>query len=128
MKIFGLHQMIDKPTHITEQSRTLFDQHNCSHPEHVLFTSVPGFGLSDHNPTVLVRKLNANLRCRKGGNYAWISFRSLKRVDTNALIANLKRIPWSILDIYSNDPDEMLYNWNKLVLDVIDTHVPVRKK
>ena len=46
----------------------------------------------------------------------------------NALIADLKRIPWSILDVYSNHPDEMLYIWNKLVLDVIDTHTPVRKK
>lgn len=67
------------------------------------------------------------MRCRKGG-HAWISFRSLKRVDTNTLIADLKRIPWSILDINSNDPDEMLYTWNKLVLDVIDSHAPVKKR
>lgn len=115
--------MTDKPTCITEKSRTLLDHHYSSHPEHVLFTSVPSFGLSDHNPTILVRKQNAHLRCRKGG-HAWISFRSFKRVDTNTLIADLKTIPWSILDIYSNDPDEMLYIWNKLVLD--DTNAPVK--
>lgn len=29
---------------------------------------------------------------------------------------------WSILDTYSNDLDEMLNTWIKLVLDVVDTH------
>ena len=49
----------------------------------------------------------------------------LKRVDRNAHIADLKWYTCSILDIYSNDPDEMLYIWNKLVLDV---NAPVKKK
>ena len=73
-------------------------------------------------------KQNANLRFRKGGQHVWISFCSLKKVDTNALIADLNRIRWSILDTYSNDPDEMLNTWTKLVLDVVDTHAPVKKK
>ena len=50
-----------------------------------------------------------------------ISFRFLKKVDINGLIADLNKISWSILDTYSNDPDEMPYTWNKLVLDVVDT-------
>ena len=58
----------------------------------------------------------------------WISFRSLKKVDNNALIADLNRIPWSILDTFSIDPDEMLNIWIKLVLDVVDTHAPMEKK
>jgi len=70
MEKFGLHQMIDKPTRIVEQSKTLLDHHYCTHPELVLCTSVPSFGVSDHNPTVLVRKQNANSRCRKGGKHA----------------------------------------------------------
>ena len=32
----------------------------------------------------------------------------MKKVDTNPLIADLNRIPLSILDTYSNDPGEML--------------------
>ena len=66
--------------------------------------------------------------CRKRGKHVWISFHSLKKVDTNALIADLNRIPWSILDTCSNDPDEMLNTWIKLVLDVVDTHAPMKKK
>ena len=52
----------------------------------------------------------------------------MKKVDTITLIADLNKIPWSILDVYSNYPDEMLYTWIKLVLHVIDTHVPVKHK
>ena len=51
----------------------------------------------------------------------------MKKVDTNALIADLNRIPWSILDTCSNDPDEILDTWIKLVLDVVDTHAPMKK-
>ena len=128
MENFGLHQMIDKPTRIAEQSKTLLNHHYCTHPEHIMFTSVPSFGLSDHNPTILVRKQNANLSRKKNGKHEWIFFRPLKKVDTNALIADLNKIPWSILDVYSDDPDEMLNTWIKLVLDVIDTHAPVKQK
>ena len=46
----------------------------------------------------------------------------MKKVDTNPLIADLNRIPRSILETYSNDPGEMLNTWIKLVLDVVDTH------
>ena len=53
---FGLHQWIDKPRRIPEQSKTLLDHHFCTHPEHVLCASVPSFGLSHHNPTIVVRK------------------------------------------------------------------------
>ena len=66
--------------------------------------------------------------CRKRGKHVWISFRSLKKVDTNALIADLNRTPCNILDTYSNDLDEILNTWIKLVLDVVDTHAPMKKK
>ncbi|XP_067030724.1 uncharacterized protein [Acropora muricata] len=32
------------------------------------------------------------------------------------------------IDLLHNDLDEMLYIWNKLVLDFIDTHAPVKKR
>ena len=84
---------------------------------------VPSFGLSDNNPTVLVRK-----NAEKVSNTSVFLFAPWKKVDTNALIADLNRIPWSILDTYSNDPDEILNTWIKLVLDVADTHSPMKKK
>ena len=51
----GFQQMVKTPTRVTENSSTLIDHHYCSHPEHVLSIASPSFGLSDHNPTILVR-------------------------------------------------------------------------
>ena len=64
----------------------------------------------------------------KSGKHVWISFRSLKKVDTSALIADLNRTPCNILDTYSNDLGEILNTWIRLVLDVVDTHAPMKKK
>ena len=36
--------------------------------EHVLDCLIPSFGLSDHNPTILIRKQNANLRSKKNNH------------------------------------------------------------
>ena len=65
MEYQGFQQMVKTPTRITENSNTLIDHHYCSHPEHVLSITSPAFGLSDHNPTILVRKQNANLKSTK---------------------------------------------------------------
>ena len=64
----------------------------------------------------------------KVANTFGFQFRSLKKVDTNALIADLNRIPGSIPNTYSNKSDKMLNTWIKLVLDVVDTHAPMKKK
>ena len=59
---------------------------------------------------------------KKNGKQGWILFCSSKKFDTNVLITNLNNIPRSILDLYSDDSDEMLDTWIKLVLGDIDTH------
>ena len=75
----GLCQMQKNATHITENSSTLIDHHYSTHPEHVLTTLSPVFGLSDHNPTILVRKQNAKLKVTKQSHYS-ITYRSLKKI------------------------------------------------
>ncbi len=55
-------------THIMENSSTLIHHHYSTHLEHVLTILLPAFGLSDHNPTVLTRIQNANLKVAKQCN------------------------------------------------------------
>ena len=62
MEYQGFQQMVKTPTRITENCSTPIDHHYCSHPEHTLSISSPAFGVSDHNPTILVRKQKANLK------------------------------------------------------------------
>ena len=35
-------------------------------------------------------------------------------------------LPWTVLDTFDNDPDEMLSTWQSLVLDVVDRHAPLK--
>ena len=103
---FGLRQMIYQ--HVLPNNQKPFAITIIVHILNILFVFlVRSFGLSDHNPIVLVRK-----SAEKVSNTSAFLFAPWRKVDTNALIADLNRIPWSILDTYSNDPDEMLNTWN----------------
>ena len=117
MEYEGFQRMVKTPTRITENSSTLIDHHYCSHPEHVLSITSPAFGLSDHNPTILVRKQNANLKSTKKAHFT-VPYRPLKKLNVNSLIKDLNEVPWTVLDTF--DPDEMLSTWEALVLDVVD--------
>ncbi|XP_068712977.1 uncharacterized protein [Montipora foliosa] len=121
----GLQQMVITPTRITENSSTLIDHHYCSHPENVLSITSPSFGLSDHNPTILVRKQNANLKSTKKAHFT-VTYRPLKKLNADSLIKDLNEVPWTVLDTFDNDPDEMLATWEALVLDVVDRHAPLK--
>ena len=94
--------------HVSPNNQKRFSITIIVHILNMLFVLlVPSFGLSDHNPTVLVRK-----NAEKVSNTSVFLFAPWRKVETNALFADLNRIPWSILDTYSNDPDEMLNTWN----------------
>ena len=125
MESQGFQQMVKTPTHITENSSTLTDHQYCSHPEHVLSITSPAFGLSDHNPTILVCKQNANLKSTKKVHFT-VTYRPLKKLNVNSLIKDLNEVPWTVLNTFDNDPDEMLSTWEALVLDVVDQHAPLK--
>ena len=121
----GFYQMQKNATRVTENSSTLIDHHYCTNPKHVLTISSPVFGLSDYNPTILVRKQNANLKVAKQYHYA-IIFRPLKIVDVCNLINDLNELSWSVLDTFENNPDEMLSMWITLVFSIVDQHASVK--
>ena len=102
--------MVNSATRITELSTTLIDHHYTTQPEHVLDCLILSFGLSDHNRTILIRKQNANLRSKKN-NHITINYRCLKKIDEKILQNDFEAVPWSTLDMFSDDPDKMLKTW-----------------
>ena len=73
----------------------------------------------------MVRKQNANLKSTKKAHFT-VTYRPLKKLNKNSLIKDLNEVPWTVLDTFDNDPDEMLSTWEALVLDVVDRHAPLK--
>ena len=55
-----------------------------------------------------------------------VTYRALKKLNVNSLIKDLNEVPWTVLDTFDNDPDEMLSTLEALVLDVVDRHDPLK--
>ena len=72
-----------------------------------------------------MRKQNENLKVAKQCHYT-IIFRPLKKVDVCNLINDLNELPWSVLDTFEKNPDEMLSMWITLVFSIVDQHAPVK--
>ena len=73
----------------------------------------------------MVGKQNANLKSTKNAHFT-VTHRPLKKLNVNSLIKDLNEVPWTVLDPFDNDPDEMLSTWEALVLDVVDRHAPLK--
>ena len=53
-----------------------------------------------------------------------IEYRSYKHFDVNAFKKDLEGVPWHIID----NNDDAVCTWNKLFMDIADSHAPVRKR
>ena len=73
----------------------------------------------------MVRKQNANLKSTKKAHFT-VTYRPLKKLNADNLIKDLNEVPWTVLDTFDNDPDEMLATWEALVRDVVDRHAPLK--
>ena len=60
MESFGLCQVINVPTRVTDQSATLIDHIYTNTKCNILMTKVPKLGLSDYFPVFLSKKTNSS--------------------------------------------------------------------
>ena len=56
-----------------------------------------------------------------------IEYHSYKRFDINAFNKDLENVPWHIVDDKQNINDA-LFTWNKLFIDIVDEHAPMKKR
>ena len=79
--------------------------------------------LSDfHNFTCVATKLDKCYTSPKT-----IFYRSYKKFDDEGFINDVKKIPFSVCDIF-DDEDDRLWSVSKLLSGVIDSNAPVKKK
>ncbi len=124
LKSNNLTQVINHPTRITPNSRTLIDHCYVSHKDNIAKVSIPICSLSDHFPICITRKA---YRTIKGGSHKHISYRSMKFFDENLFMSDMFNAPWRNVEQITS-VNEALANWMLLFNDIVKRHMPVIHK
>lgn len=119
--VHELSCLINKPTRITNTSRTLIDVILTNKPEIFKESDVYDPGLSDHRMVYAVTRENATHYPSKV-----ISFRSFKNLSEDDLLKDLSVAPWHVGDIFDSVDDRCFYS-SKVVNYALDKHVPQKK-
>ena len=123
MEQFCLTNVIHEATRTTNCSSTLLDIVLTSHPERLATSGVLQAGISDHDLIFVVKK--QKLPRPKATT---IVFRSIKNLDHNAFLSDLKNVPWNSSYIFENIDDISLWShWSGLFKQVLDERIPVKR-
>ena len=112
MDIYGLEQMINEPTRITDKSSTLIDLCITNSPANVVNSGVLHLSISDHSLVYMVRKAH---------------YRSLKNFSRENFLRDLELKQWSNVHCFE-DPNEMWATWKSMLMKTIDKHGPCRSR
>lgn len=121
--IYGLHQLIDEPTRITEVSSTVIDLCLSNSLTSVFDSGVLHLSISDHSLIYVVRKahyIRAETKI--------IEVRNMKNFNSENFINDLNHQPWTNVCRNAGDPDTMWQIWKSSLMEVIDKHAPKRTK
>ena len=118
---FGLKNLITDPTRVTESSKTLIDIIVSTIPQKSICSGTYDPCISDHNLVYTV----VDLKTPKPKPFIKI-IHNYKDVDINALQQDFEYIPWSVLETFE-DIDDVVWSWNTLYNEVIQSHIKTRK-
>ena len=118
---FNLSQLINQPTRVTETSETLIDVLLASNRNMVIETKVIPVSISDHDLICATLKLK-----KERPKPVYVSVRSFKHYNHEALLKDMSKAPWSVIDCFDN-VDDSVDSSNLLLNDILDHHAPIRK-
>ena len=113
------------PTRVTEDTQTLIDNIYVSYPGNVKAFGVSTIAIGEHYLVCFVRHLKAN-DDRKHG-HTTIKYRSYKSFDEKAFLAHQAVVPWCVIEQF-DDVDDALDTWEKLFMEVVNMHAPLRER
>lgn len=117
-KEFSMRQIIDNFTRITEHSKTLIELFLTSSPN-IYVSGVISVGFSDHSAIFPVR----NLHRLKPPLPKEVDTRNFKRFNPDALIEDLNKISWSLINSFV-DVEDSWDSFKQLYGEVADYHTP----
>ena len=126
MNTFGLTQMVNEPTRVTENSATLIDHVYIADSNLVqeIYITVPNITISDHYPIVITMK-SGKKREKKGHKYTL--YRNFKNFDEDSFRRDLATANWNLIND-AKDPNVALTEFNKIILNTLNRHAPMKTK
>ena len=119
---YQFSQLITDYTRVTNNSMTLIDHFITNEPQNISVSGVIPTAISDHYLVYGVRKF-PTFRSKPRN----ITCRNMKDYDRNVFVQDLRNVPWDLLYI-SDDPNDMVYTWENLFVEVINIHAPLKKR
>ena len=122
LDMFGLEQIVTKPTRVTRTSRTLIDHIITNYPMRIYATDViPTSIVSDHYAPFASINVRVN---RYQPRFKYI--RNMKTFDEQQFIGDLDTLPLNI--VYSSDDlEEQLEYFNSMFKECLERHAPLRR-
>ena len=118
-----LNQLIHKATRVTNTTSTTIDLIFVTDKKLYRETGIFRTSISDHYLIYTIRDFNANLAKKP----TCAELRSFKNFDEDKFLDELRNVPWHICkDIESID--FTWETWLRLFMNVVDKHIPMRKK
>ena len=122
--MFKLRQVINQPTLVTSDTKTLMNHMATNRPDAVSHSGVIGCGISDHDMVYLNRSMRLTHIKR---DPKVIETRKYNHFDSTAFLTDLKAAPFNEINRFTNSPSEMWTIWKTLYLNILNKHAPVTK-
>ena len=121
--LYGLHQLINEPTRVTDTS-TLIDLIHTNYPGKVVCSGVCHVSISDHSLVFACRKLSIGAVSK---THNTINYRTFKNFNRDHFRNDIASQNWDVLDNFQ-DPNDMWREWKIKFFYVVNTHTPLRTK
>ena len=119
---FFFHLQILQPTRITDHSATLIDNIFLNSIEHFTISGNIVYDLTDHLPNFLIIH-KATSPSNKSKKFK----RDYTKLDTNALLEDIRLINWEEVLSPNCDPTTMFEAFHDTISNVINKHIPIRQ-
>ena len=118
--IFGLTQVVQTTTRVTEKSKSLIDL-ALTMNEHIIDACyVIQSAIRDHSLVTLTLMLQT-----PRPQNIFVTTRNYKNYDWNNFANDLAYVPFHIVNLFGN-PDDQVHAFNCLFLEILDEHAPIK--
>ena len=115
--MFKLRQIINQPTRVRGDTKTLIDHMATNRPDAVSHSGVIACGISDHDMVYLNRSMRLTHIKR---DPKVIETRKCNHFDSTAFLTDFKAATFNEINRFTNSPSEMWTIWKTLYLDTSD--------